>query len=102
MAGQQTDQPKGVVALFIGPDGYVWATGTDFAEGAWSGFTLVEAQAKRATDQMRRDFVVNTCNRAVADAMGLYDIEQIMRRMEGYRVHVVEIGHGEEATAQPA
>lgn len=102
MAAQQAAQPKGVVALFIGPDGYVWATGTDFAEGAWSGFTLVEAQTKRATDQMRRDFAVNTCNRAVADAMGLYDIEQIMRRMAGYRVHVVEIGHGMDGSGQSA
>lgn len=95
---QQDAAPQGVVALFIGPDGHVWATGTDFSASRASGFTLAQAQTHRAKDQMRRHFAINTCNRNVADALHLYDIEQIMRRMEGYRVHVVEIGHkdGEE------
>lgn len=80
----------GIVVLFVGPDGEVWAQGTDFEPGSPR-----DSQEARATNAMRRDFIDRAFPPAVAKAFGVYDVGQIMRRMEGFRVHLVAVGYDE-------
>jgi hypothetical protein len=86
----------GVVAVLISPDGHVVGRGSNFDPGYPSGFTLREAQQMRAESEMRRDFIVGACNGYVSSAMQDYDIQQLVRRLKGFRTEIIEIGHSDD------
>lgn len=83
----------GIVAVLISPDGRVVGRGSNFDHGYPAGFTLPEAQAMRAEAEMRRDFIIGACNGYVSEAMQDYDIQQLVKRMNGFRTEIIKIGH---------
>lgn len=90
-----TNNPNGVVAVIIGPDGYVWASESDFEQV--NGIGNIESQTHHARRCAINSFFRAACNQVVADAIDAYQKEQIMRNLQskGWRIHVVKIGYGD-------
>lgn len=92
----EVQTPKGVVAIFVGPDGRCIASVSDFRHDGYGGYTMQEAQTHRARDAIAR---------AVADALASseftkhidnYHKREVLSQMErqdGYRLHIVPVGH---------
>lgn len=85
--------PKGVIAIITGPHGDVCASETDFNLDGLGGFELAEAQAYRAkraaTFKLFRDY----CHADIAKAMSDYHMQEVFRRMDGYKLSTIEVGH---------
>jgi hypothetical protein len=98
MEGVMTGETKlcGVVAVLISPDGHVVGRGSNFDGDFPAGFTLCKAQTMRAEAEMRRDFIVGACNGYVSSAMQDYDIQQLVRRLKGFRTEIIKIGHDDD------
>lgn len=99
MSATKFTPPPGVVALFIAPDGHVIASANDFDRTRPGGCSIVKGQTWRARDRVKWEAVKALASPAVTDALDGYLLEQIADRMlrKGYRIHIVEIGHGEVA-----
>jgi hypothetical protein len=91
--------PQGVIAILTGPDGHVYAVGTDFNTSYSSGYTIKEAQECRAKRMMADLFVVNSCSGFVAKAMRDGDVDAIVATIcqrDGFRRTVKYIGYPED------
>lgn len=88
--------PKGVVAVFVGPDGREVASASDFNQSGYGGHTLQESQTVRI-----RDAIANRVADALASTdftkhIDLYHKREVLRSMErtaGYRLHIIPIGY---------
>lgn len=86
--------PKGVVAIFVSPDGRVVASGTDFDVDRPGGYKLQDAQRVRAERRLARAVVDAYCSSTVTEALSEYDREQMMRKLPG-KIAFVYIGQEE-------
>lgn len=91
--------PKGVVAIWISPDGHVIATKADFERQSFGGFKLHVAQAMRAEKFVQWAAVKAYSSPAMADCLGGYLLEQIAAelRRKGHRVVLRAIGYDDKA-----
>ena len=92
-------KPKGVVSLFIGPDGRVVAHAADFHPDRPGGYTEQEAQQHRAREALHRNVLRAMCNWDLADAMSAYTCDGIIRDLcesKSYRIEHVAIGHDDD------
>ena len=91
--------PQGVVAILTGPDGHVYAVGTDFSTSFSSGYTIKEAQEYRAKRMMADLFIVNSCSGWIAKAMRNGDADAIIANLcqcHGFRRTIKYIGCQED------
>ena len=96
--GDDQKTPPGVIALFIGPDGYVWGKGSYFARSVPGGYSLEDGQEYFAKSEMVRDVKFNVMNHSFARRMADYAFESAMDRMvreEGFRIHIVSTHKGD-------
>ncbi len=91
-------EPKGVVAILSGPDGYVWATADDFKDYGPDERRRREAQTLRAQSALAFNLIVATCNGNVAEVipkMVCEDIVNALIRKKGWRRTIKYIGYKE-------
>ena len=87
---------RGVVALFLGKDGRVIASVTDFSTGGYGGFSLHEAQKLRAKRSLAHEVIRVLSSPLICEAIETYDAEKIMGTMCSRcdcRVETVSVGH---------
>lgn len=88
--------PKGVVVLFVGPDGYVWGRGVDFERQAAGGCSLQDSQSYRARNRLALDVMSRVLSPVFAKHLATYAFENVMERLrdqDGFKVHEIAIGH---------
>lgn len=89
---------KGVVAILTGPDGYVWATVTDFDRSGYGGFSMQEAQEYRAKRALAWEFVRKACSDVIVKAMDEYQCDRIISNVcsqQGFTRTILPIGYEE-------
>ena len=89
-------EAKGVVAILTGPDGYVWASVTDFDRQSYGGYTLQDAQEMRAKKQLAYEFMRATCSDIVLSVIESYRCEEIVTdliRQKGFKRTILKVGH---------
>ena len=84
---------QGVTTVYV-YDGRVIAHESDFARDCPGGFTLLEAQTRRARAALARGVVQALASPALYENLDTYDFEQILRKMKG-QVQVLPVGHPE-------
>lgn len=99
-----TKPPRGVTAVLIDPSARVVASASDFDKSHPAGFTVLEAQRRRARMAVANDYVLASCNPHLARAIGAGypGVEGIVNHLvnhQSYVLHFIEHGH-ETATAQ--
>ena len=95
------DTPKGVTAVLIDPGARVVASASDFDRSRPTGFTILEAQRRRARLAVANDYVLACCNPHLARAIGAGypGIEGIVNHLvnhQSYVLHFIEHGHETE------
>jgi hypothetical protein len=88
--------PPGVVALFIGKDGRVIASVSDFDTSGYGGFTLQQAQEMRVKRSLAHEVLDKLSSPLICEAVDTYDAQKIMDSMCsrcGCRVEIVAVGH---------
>jgi len=91
-------EPQGVIAILTGPDGHVYAVGTDFSTSYPSGYSIKEAQERRAKRMMADLFIEKYCLTLIAKAMSNNTADQIIANLcqrDGFRRTVKYIGYPE-------
>lgn len=98
--GQKQVQPKGVVAVFIGPGGHCIASASDFHLDGFGGFSLLEAQTIRVKEAIGFRVAEALASNDFAKHLDRYQIATVLRQMEerdGYALHIIPVGHEAEA-----
>lgn len=95
---QMSDDPKGVTAVLIDPQGRVVASASDFNRGGSAGISQREAQRYRVKTACAVDYVTAACNGYVAEAIrrGYPGAEGLMQKLvsdSGFRLHFIEHGY---------
>lgn len=88
--------PSGVVALFIGKDGRVIASVSDFNTSGYGGFSLRQAQEMRVKNSLAHEVLEKLSSPMICAAVDTYDAKKIMDSMCsrcGCRVEIVAVGH---------
>ncbi len=93
-----SDDPKGVTAVLIDPQGHVVASASDFSRGGSAGISQREAQRYRVKTACAVDYVIASCNSYVAEVIrkGYPGAEGLMQRLVsdgGFRLHFIEHGY---------
>jgi hypothetical protein len=90
--------PQGVIAILTGPNGHVYAVGTDFSTCFSNRYSIKEAQEYRAKRMMVDLFVLNSCCGFVAKAMRDSDADAIVSTLcqrDGFLRTIKYIGYPE-------
>lgn len=86
---------KGVLAIFIDPEGNVIASAADFDGTVSAGFTLAEAQEYRAKRALTREVLHAYCSDRIvpriSDHLAVQVVENLIR--SGWKRQIVAIGH---------
>lgn len=93
---QVMPSPSGVVAVFIGKDGRVIASVSDFNTSGYGGFSLRQAQEMRVKRSLAHEVLKALSSPLICEAIDAYDAEKIVNSMCsrcGCRVEVVAVGH---------
>lgn len=88
--------PSGVVALFIGKDGRVIASVSDFNTSGYGGFSLQQAQEMRVKRSLAHEVMEKLSSPLICEAIDTYDAEKLVNSMCsrcGCRVEIVAVGH---------
>lgn len=88
--------PKGVVAVFVGPDGRCVASVSDFDYSGYGGFSLQQSQEVRVQDAIARKVANALCSSDFTRHMETHDMKRVMRQMidrDGYKLHIIPVGH---------
>jgi hypothetical protein len=88
--------PKGVVAVFVGPDGHAVANAADFDYSGYGGFSLEEAQIIRVKDAIARKVAEAFASTEFTKHLDRYRLQEVLRQMQdrdGYKLHIIGIGH---------
>lgn len=94
-----TEVPKGVVAVFVGPDGREIASVCDFDQSGYGGYTMQEAQTHRIRDAVARAVAEQLCSSEFTKHIDGYQRQKVMQAMidrGGYRLHIIPVGYGAE------
>lgn len=92
--------PCGVVAVFVGPDGREIVSVSDFSLDGYGGFSAKEAQEHRVKDAISARVIQAFCSDAVGKHIDRYRASEILREMQredGFKLHLIPIGHDDEA-----
>ena len=95
-----TSTPPGVTVLVTDRAGRSVGTGSDFEPAAPGGYTLREAQERRARDAAWWQAFDRTCRQEVATAINqggltFADLRHKLTSQSGWQEHVIAHGHGE-------
>ena len=87
--------PKGVVAVLVGPDGRELANASNFGGGGPAGISQREAQESKARRSLALATMVSLASHIMSDAISSYMAEQILCEMcqKGCRILIVPIGY---------
>ena len=91
-----SETPKGVVAVFVGPDGRQIASVSDFNQNGYGGFSLEEAQTSRVKDSIASAVADMLCSSAFTKHLDNYRKREVLSQMQtrdGYHLHIIPIGH---------
>lgn len=94
--------PKGVIAVFTDERGNVIASQADFAPDRPGGFTMIEAQRRRAEDLLASKVVYAYASPALGRAIDPYTAQQIVRKLtsnHGCKMKTIPIGYSDEEAA---
>ena len=93
-----SDIPRGVVAIFIAPNGFEGGVSYDFDQTAAGGMTLEMTQQHRAKIPLYRRIVANYASPVLAENIENYTAERIVKDMisKGGRIEYISIGHEED------
>lgn len=91
--------PPGVVVIYTDKTGDVIATAADFIRQSVGGYSLLEGQTYRAVRALGWNVVRAYCSGEMADALGEYEVDCIMKRLRerGGKVTIVPVGHKDAA-----
>ena len=92
-------EPKGMIAMFLAPDGHVVAHAADFHTDHPGGYSVREAQQHRARQAMWHATVRAMCNLDLAECVSTHQCEQILQdmcRKKGYRMEEIAIGYKDD------
>ena len=88
--------PKGVVAIMVGPDGRAVCSVSHFGLDKPGGFKLLEAQEHYARTFLNHAVMRAMVSDDIAAVIQDYDANQIIRDLcekKGYKVHIISVGH---------
>lgn len=91
--------PKGVVAVFVGPDGREIASVADFDLGGYGGHTLLQSQTVRVRSEIAIKVADALASSEFTKHIDNYAKRQVLAEMErrdGYRLHIIPVGHEAE------
>jgi hypothetical protein len=87
---------SGASALFIGKDGRVIASVSDFNTSGYGGFSLRQAQEMRVKRSLAHEVMDKLSSPLICEAIDTYDAEKIVNSMCsrcGCRVEIGSVGH---------
>lgn len=89
------DDPSGVIAIWIDPQGSVMATCADFNKSGYGGFKLWEAQRMRAIKFVQGAAINAYCSPVLTDCLSEYLREQIAQEMQrnGHKIVLRAVGY---------
>jgi len=93
--------PTGVTVLVTDAHGRELGTGSDFELGHPAGYTILEAQTRRASNAAWWDAFDRTCRNEVANVInqGGIAFDQLRHKLKdqhGWREHIIPLGHARE------
>lgn len=92
----ESKTPNGVVGVLTGPDGYVWASVSDFDSSGYGGFSLQEAQTRRVKQALALKFLDSTCNDIVVSVLDPHRCEEIVWALcskKGFKRTIIPVGY---------
>jgi hypothetical protein len=93
-----SETPKGIVAVFVGPDGHCVASVSDFDTSGYGGYTMREAQEHRIRDAIATAVANALASNDFTKHIDVYHKREVLRAMErtaGYHLHLVPVGYEE-------
>lgn len=88
--------PQGVVAVLVAKDGRVVASSSDFDTRCADGFTVREAQARRAMFHLKYLVAMRVNSAAISEASDRQTLACIVDRLcrqKGYRLETIPVGY---------
>lgn len=96
---RKAPEVKGVVAVFVGPDGREIASVSDFSTDGYGGFTMRQAQEHRIRYAVADAVAERFASTEFTKHLDNYQRRQVldaMTRDGGYKLHIIPIGYDDE------
>jgi hypothetical protein len=97
--GKEDVKPQGVVAVFVGPTGQCIASVSDFERSGYGGYSLQQSQTVRVKDAIGRKVAEAFASSEFTKHLDRYNVQRVLEAMQqndGYKLHIISVGHEEE------